>query len=120
MAKVMVVDDSATVRAQVSRALVQAGFEAVEATDGRDALQKVMGPEADSVLIVCDVNMPNMSGIEFLRALRAQGDRTRFGFVTSEGTDDMRATAAEAGAEFLIAKPFDGDTFRSILGAFVG
>lgn len=71
-------------------------------------------------LILSDWNTPNRSGIEFLDILRAQGDSTRFGFVTSEGTDDMRVTAAETRAEFLIATPFDGDTFRCLLGAIVG
>ncbi len=89
MAKVMVVDDSAAVRAQVSRALVQAGFEAVEATDGRDALQKVTGSEADSVLIVCDVNMPNMSGIEFLEAARSKGVAVPVLVLTTEGQPQM-------------------------------
>ncbi|MBL8611879.1 MAG: response regulator [Myxococcales bacterium] len=109
MAKVMVVDDSATVRAQVSRALVQAGFEAVEATDGRDALQKVMGPEADSVLIVCDVNMPNMSGIEFLEAARSKGIAVPVLVLTTEGQPQMMRRAKAAGARAWIIKPFKAD-----------
>jgi two-component system chemotaxis response regulator CheY len=60
--------------------------------------------------------MPEMNGIDLLRTLRANGNAVRFGFVTSEGTADMRRTAAEEGAEFLIAKPFDGDTFTAALG----
>ncbi len=49
--------------------------------------------------------MPEMTGIECLRALRASGSAVPFGFVTSEGSDDMRSTASAAGALFLIAKP---------------
>lgn len=118
--KILIVDDSKAMRMIVQRTLRQAGFEAVEvaeAGDGAEGLAAVSEHRPD--LILSDWNMPNMSGIEFLRALRDQGDTTRFGFVTSEGTDDMRATAADAGAEFLIAKPFDGDTFRSVLGSMV-
>ncbi len=109
MAKVMVVDDSAAVRAQVSRALVQAGFEAVEATDGRDALQKVTGSEADSVLIVCDVNMPNMSGIEFLEAARSKGVAVPVLVLTTEGQPQMMRRAKAAGAKAWIIKPFKAE-----------
>ena len=51
-----------------------------------------------------------------LKALRAAGNEVRFGFVTSESTDVMRATATEAGAMFLIAKPFTAETFTKALG----
>jgi two-component system chemotaxis response regulator CheY len=57
-----------------------------------------------------------MSGIEFLTALRESGSTARFGFVTSEGTADMRAVAHRAGAEFLIAKPFTVEEFALAIG----
>ena len=63
-------------------------------------------------------DMPNMTGIEFLRALRAGGDQTPFGFVTSEGSEDMAEVAQNAGARFVIVKPFtpkDGATIREYL-----
>ena len=60
-----------------------------------------------------------MDGLELLRALRSQGNRVPSGFVTSDGTTDVRQTAESAGASFLIAKPFDADTFREVLGAVV-
>jgi len=63
--------------------------------------------------------MPEMTGIEFLRALRGSGDSTPFCFVTSEGSDEMRTTAEAAGALGLIAKPFTEDAFRDVLGSVV-
>jgi two-component system, chemotaxis family, chemotaxis protein CheY len=59
--------------------------------------------------------MPNMTGLECLEALRSAGSSVPFGFVTSEGSPEMRDKAAGAGALFLIAKPFTEDTFRDAL-----
>jgi two-component system chemotaxis response regulator CheY len=59
--------------------------------------------------------MPEMDGLELLISLRGQGNPVTFGFVTTEGTDEMRQRAAAAGASFLIAKPFTADTFREVL-----
>jgi two-component system, chemotaxis family, chemotaxis protein CheY len=63
--------------------------------------------------------MPEMSGIECLEALRASGSQVPFGFVTSEGSPEMRAKAANAGAIFLIAKPFNEDTFKDALDGVI-
>ena len=68
--KILVVDDSATVRQQVGLALVQAGFEVVEAVDGMDGADKV-NTVADIALVICDVNMPRMNGLEMLEKIRA-------------------------------------------------
>jgi two-component system, chemotaxis family, chemotaxis protein CheY len=70
-------------------------------------------------LVLSDWNMPNMTGIESLRAIRAAGSDVTFGFVTSEGSEEMRATAAEAGAAFLIAKPFTPESFRETIEPFI-
>ncbi len=59
--------------------------------------------------------MPNMTGIEFLNALRAEGIGVPFGFVTSESTADMRTIAIKAGASFTIAKPFTAATFSDVM-----
>jgi two-component system chemotaxis response regulator CheY len=119
--KILVVDDSRVMRQIVVRTLRQAGFghcEVVEATDGRDGFAKVQAEQPD--LVLSDWNMPEMSGIDFLSALRASGDQRPFGFVTSEGSDPMRATAEQAGAMFLIAKPFTPETFRDALDPVLG
>lgn len=118
--RVLVADDSMVMRRIVVRTLRQAGFDVsdiVEASDGRQAYETVMSDEPD--LVLSDWNMPEMTGIESLRAIRAAGSNVLFGFVTSEGSEEMRAEAAAAGAAFLIAKPFTADTFRDVLGAFV-
>lgn len=118
--RVLVADDSTVMRRIVVRTMRQAGFDVsdiVEASDGRQAYETVMTDEPD--LVLSDWNMPEMTGIESLRAIRAAGSSVLFGFVTSEGSEEMRAEAAEAGAAFLIAKPFTADTFRDVLSAFV-
>jgi two-component system chemotaxis response regulator CheY len=118
--RILVADDSTVMRRIVVRTLRQAGFDVsdiVEAADGRQAYDIVMADEPD--LVLSDWNMPEMTGIESLRAIRAAGSNVLFGFVTSEGSEEMRAAAAVAGAAFLIAKPFTADTFRDVLGAFV-
>ena len=117
----LVVDDSRVMRQIVARTLRQAGYdghEVVEAVDGADGLAKVAEHAPDVVL--SDWNMPNMTGIEFLRHLRASGDQTPFGFVTSEGSDDMREVAERAGARFVIVKPFTAEVFSDALAPVLG
>lgn len=114
--KILIADDSRVMRQIVSRTLRQAGFDGhdvVEAVDGRNALDLIASEEPD--LVLSDWNMPEMTGIELLRALRAQGDAIPFGFVTSEGSPEMREKAAAAGALFLIAKPFTAEAFQEAL-----
>jgi two-component system chemotaxis response regulator CheY len=107
MGKVLVVDDSMMIRKQVSGALIQAGFSVVEACDGADALKKLS--EADEVsLVVCDVNMPNMNGLEFLEAVRGQPTHAGVAVVmlTTEGQNDLIQKAKSLGAKGWIMKPF--------------
>lgn len=109
-AKVMVVDDSMMVRQQVKRALGEAGFTMVEACDGVDALKK-LSEETDVKLIVLDVNMPNMNGIEFLEALRR--DRPDYAvnvvMLTTEGQPDLVQRAKSLGAKGWVIKPFKAE-----------
>jgi two-component system chemotaxis response regulator CheY len=119
--KVIIADDSRVMRQIVLRTLRQAGFahhEYVEAADGAEALEKI--GEHTPELVLSDWNMPNKTGIELLRALRAQGNPVPFGFVTSEGSEDMRATAEQAGAMFVIAKPFTPESFEDALSGVLG
>jgi two-component system chemotaxis response regulator CheY len=116
--KILIVDDSKAMRMIVTRTLRQAGYgdhDFVEAENGVDGLAMVASAAPD--LVLSDWNMPEMSGIEFLQALRAAGNAIRFGFVTSESTDVMRTLALDSGAMFLIAKPFTADTFADALGS---
>ncbi|MBX7190734.1 MAG: response regulator [Sandaracinaceae bacterium] len=89
-----------------------------EAENGAQALVAIRADKPD--LVLCDWNMPEMSGIELLSTLNQQGPKVRFGFVTSEGTDSMRERARQEGALFLIAKPFTAESFSSALSPVLG
>jgi two-component system, chemotaxis family, chemotaxis protein CheY len=118
--KILVTDDSKTMRMIVVRTLRQAGYDGLEiheAEDGAQGLELAGSLEPD--LILSDWNMPNLSGIEFLRALRAKGSEIPFCFVTSEGSEEMRTLASQAGALGLIAKPFTAEHFADIIGTVV-
>jgi two-component system, chemotaxis family, chemotaxis protein CheY len=117
--KILVTDDSRAMRMIVLRTLRQAGFaghDVLEAENGKEALSMARSQKPD--LILSDWNMPEMSGIDLLKALRGSGDTTPFCFVTSEGSDEMRAQAEQAGALGLIAKPFTAETFVDMLSPF--
>src|SRR3982751_6869251 len=103
---VMLIDDSATVRHLASRALSAAGFGIIEATDGIDALEKIATAD-DVELIVCDVNMPLMNGIEFIEALSHTGAvPPPVIMLTTEGHPDLVRTAKACGARGWMVKPF--------------
>jgi two-component system chemotaxis response regulator CheY len=118
--KILVVDDSKAMRMIVIRNLRQAGYgeaTVLEAENGQQGLDQTKAESPD--LILSDWNMPEMNGIDFLKALRADGIGTTFGFVTSESTPAMRDQAMQAGAAFLLAKPFSADDFQELLSAVV-
>jgi two-component system, chemotaxis family, chemotaxis protein CheY len=106
-AKVLVIDDSMMVRQQVSRALVGAGFAVIQAVDGQDALEK-LADSPDTRLVVCDVNMPRMGGLEFLESVSKSGQAKGIPIVmlTTEGQPDMIQRAKDLGAKGWIVKPF--------------
>lgn len=114
--KILIADDSRVMRQIVSRTLRQAGFsghEVIEASSGSEALEMVYDEAPD--LILSDWNMPGKTGLELLSEMRSAGVETPFGFVTSEGSAQMREKAVDAGALFLIAKPFTAESFREAL-----
>lgn len=116
--KILIVDDSKAMRMIVMRTLRQAGYDnhtLVEAGNGEEALKVLRAGGIDVVL--SDWNMPQMNGIQLLQALTAEGIKVKFGFVTSEGTEEIRQKAAENGALFVVTKPFTADAFRNALGA---
>ena len=94
-----------------------AGHDILEAENGRQDFDLVGSDDPD--LILSDWNMPEMSGLELLKAVRASGSNIPFCFVTSEGSNDMRTQAEQAGALGLIAKPFTADAFAETLAAVV-
>ena len=118
--KVLIVDDSRAMRMMVRRALRQAGFSGLEfddAANGKEGLEKYQSFSPD--LVLSDWNMPEMDGLEFLIALKASHPTAKFGFITSQATAVMRKQASDAGALFLISKPFSPDGFRDTLQPYL-
>ncbi|MFK7977120.1 MAG: response regulator [Halioglobus sp.] len=118
--KIMVVDDSMAMRMIVMKTLREAGFDGhdiVQAEDGNEAYDLIVEDRPD--LVLCDWNMPNMTGPELLEKLNDEQIRPPFGFVTTEATPVMKDKATELGARFLIAKPFTTDTFQTTLEPYI-
>ena len=103
---VMIVDDSGSFRTVVKLALQKSGYETVEAVDGQDAVTKLDGRKLN--LIVCDVNMPNMDGLSFLRHLKTTGSYKFIPVImlTTESQEAKKAEGKAAGARAWITKPF--------------
>ena len=119
MNTVMIVDDSRVMRQLVRRSLRQGGYKPktiIEAESGADALAQLKGG-AKPELILSDWNMPEMNGIDLLRAMTEEAIEIPLGFVTSESTPEMRATAMSAGAVFLLTKPFTSADVRHAMEA---
>ena len=105
--RILIVDDSPSMRQVIARALSQAGYQTVEAIDGRDALD-LLAAGATVDLALVDVNMPRLDGIALVRELRAS-ERTRsipILMVTTEPRREKREEARRAGATGWILKPF--------------
>ncbi|MDB4945781.1 MAG: Chemotaxis regulator - transmits chemoreceptor signals to flagelllar motor component CheY [Labilithrix sp.] len=103
---VLVIDDSRTVRLVASLALASAGFNVVEAVDGQDGLDKLaeLGKVA---LVLCDVNMPRMSGMDFLANLATSAEpRPPVLMLTTEGHTALIQRAKACGARGWMMKPF--------------
>lgn len=105
MKRVLVVDDSETVRNQVGRALTQAGFEVTGASDGLDGLEK--SKDGLFSLVLLDVNMPRMSGLDLLEKLREQESTKEVPalVLTTEVQESLVDRAKRAGAAGWIVKP---------------
>jgi two-component system chemotaxis response regulator CheY len=111
--KILVVDDFATMRKVVRNLLKQVGYEnIVEAEDGVMALKALKSQKIG--LIISDWNMPNMTGLELLKAVRADEDlkTTPFLMVTAEALQDNVITAVKAGVSNYIVKPFTAEVLN--------
>lgn len=107
MAKtILIVDDSISLRQVVSIALTNAGYEVIEACDGKDALAKLTGQKIH--LMISDVNMPNMDGITFLKAVRLNPSYkfTPVIMLTTEAGEEKKKEGQAAGARAWVVKPF--------------
>jgi two-component system chemotaxis response regulator CheY len=115
MAKtIMVIDDSASLRQVVGIALKGAGYDVVEAMDGKDALSKLTGQKIN--LVVCDVNMPNMDGITFVKEIKQLPNYkfTPVIMLTTESQEAKKKEGQAAGAKAWVVKPFKPEV---LLGA---
>lgn len=114
--KILVVDDSVTMRRIVRRSLRQAGYgdsEVVEASDGAEALEAIDKDQFD--LVLSDVNMPNMTGLELLTELKSRERKPVVVMVTSEAKSAMASELRENGAAACIAKPFNASDLGRVL-----
>ncbi|MEE9448813.1 MAG: response regulator [Ignavibacteriaceae bacterium] len=122
MPKVLVVDDSAVMRKIIKKNIADSGMvvsDYIDAGDGKQALDAVSKNDID--LILCDWNMPNMSGIEFVKTLRSLNLPKKIPviMITTEGSDAKVNEAKESGADGYLTKPFTPDQIRDTLGNYI-
>ena len=113
--RILVVDDSQTMRQMVAFTLRESNFEVVEAEHGQDALAKLDGQKLD--LIVTDLNMPVMDGITFIREVRSR-PATRYLpilMLTTESQQEKKLAGKAAGATGWIVKPFDPPKLLTVI-----
>lgn len=111
----LAVDDSKTMREMVSFTLSGNGFDVLQAEDGQMAIKVLDNRKVD--LIITDLNMPNMNGIELIKALRANPTYkfTPILMLTTESDDSKKADGKSAGATGWLVKPFNPDKLLSII-----
>src|ERR1051326_799179 len=102
-ARIMVVDDDPQIRRVLRTALVSQGYEVADARNGEEALEKLRDERMD--LIILDINMPGMSGLETCRSIRSTSD-TRIIMLTVRDAESDKVEALDAGADDYITKPF--------------
>lgn len=118
--KVLIVDDSRTIRQQVHFTLSKGGFEVIEAEDGKDGIAK-LHENPDIAMIISDVNMPNMNGLEMVETIVADGNSTHPPIVmlTTEGSGELVERAKKAGARGWLVKPFKPDQLVAVVNKLV-
>lgn len=122
MANILIVDDSSTMRKIISRSLRQAGLpidDILEAGDGIEGINALQTSGKTINLILSDINMPNMDGLEFVQAVRANGYTMPIVMITTEGGEDVIAQALASGAKDSIKKPFTPEQLGEKLGGLL-
>ena len=117
--KILAVDDSKSMRQMVAMTLKSAGFDVVEAEDGVDAFNKANAAQFD--LVLTDMNLPNMNGIELTTKLRALGSYSMTPIIclTTESSDDMKGKGKSAGATGWIVKPFSPEKLLATINRVI-
>lgn len=124
MKKVLIVDDSSTMRRIIMRSLRQAGLQAdtiLEAENGAQGLATV-NSDPDIELVFSDVNMPEMNGLEFVKSVRATRDAKSLPIVmiSSEGSESFVQQAMDCGANAYVTKPFTPESIKQRLEGLLG
>ncbi|MEW6264975.1 MAG: response regulator [Thermodesulfobacteriota bacterium] len=117
---IMTVDDSASVRQMVSFTLKQSGYGVIEAVDGQDALARLAKQTVN--MVITDLNMPNLDGLELIRRLRANA-ATKFVpivMLTTESQDSKKQEGKAAGATGWIVKPFKPEQLLAVVRKVLG
>jgi two-component system chemotaxis response regulator CheY len=116
--KILVVDDSITILELVAEALEPEGFVTLQALDGQDALEK-LAKHDDIALVMSDVNMPRMSGLELLEAARQRGIEVPFVMLTTEAQPELIERARSLGVKGWLVKPVKAQALASTVKALV-
>lgn len=117
MRRALVVDDSRAMRMILSKTLAETGFEVSQASNGREALEILVREGNSFALVLVDWNMPELSGIELIREIRARPvfNTTPLIMVTTETEMDQMISALEAGANEYVMKPFTREVIEDKL-----
>jgi len=117
---ILIVDDARSMRALVAMTLKGAGYEVVEACDGKDAVDKINGQKVH--MVITDLNMPNMNGIELIKELKGNPAYKILPVVmlTTESEDAKKKEGQMAGAKAWIVKPFKPDTVLRVVQKIIG
>lgn len=116
---VMIVDDSAGIRQIVGYTLRTAGYDVMEAVDGADALARLAGQKIH--LIICDVNMPNMDGISFVKEIKKSADHKFVPIImlTTESQERKKLEGQAAGAKAWVVKPFQPEQLLNAVAKLI-
>jgi two-component system, OmpR family, response regulator MprA len=115
--RVLVIEDDDAVRAAIRRSLLLAGYEVLEAVDGEDGLGRLAADVPDVVIL--DVGLPKIDGVELCRRLRSAGDRTPVMMLTARDAVEDRVIGLEAGADDYLVKPYDVRELRARIAAIM-
>ncbi|MSR39499.1 MAG: response regulator [Planctomycetes bacterium] len=118
---ILIVDDSATMRKIIMRGLRQAGIEHAEFKEAGDGVEGMKAVEANTFdLILSDVNMPNMNGLDFVKAITAKMPTPPpIVMITTEGSEEIVKEAISRGAKGYLRKPFTPEKIQEVIGPFL-
>jgi two-component system, chemotaxis family, chemotaxis protein CheY len=118
--RILSADDSASIRQLVVFTLEKEGFEVISAVDGQDAFNRAKATPVD--LVITDLNMPNMDGIQLIQALRSEPDFkfTPIVMLTTESAMNKKDAGKQAGATGWIVKPFKPEQLISVVKRLLG